>query len=220
MPIIPGRCSWTWDEWQNVEVDILPPRRGPLVWGFDPGGSSAFSAIAAYWVGSGRLEAVQHVGGVPDLATRSRADNVGRAYKAMEREGSLIVHPGRRRPSLPAVVRSAVALFGRPRLIVTDFFRMPELKDALDAARLRVEVVPRRTQWSHQTEDIRRAQSVIDEGRVAVERSVAWVNALSESRIQHGQGALHEAGDGLDCGQAEAGEDRPCIRPGVRAGRS
>ena len=39
--------------------------------------------------------------------------------------------------------------------------------------------------WSQATEDIRSAQKVIDEGRVAVARTVAWSHALGESRTEY-----------------------------------
>ena len=174
------------EEWTGIEADILPAARGPQLWGLDPGGSSAFTAVVVYWPATGRLEGHQVVGGVPDIRTRAKRDHVGKVYAAMQREGSLVVQPGRRRPSLVTVIREALQRYGRPRLVVTDFFRLPEVRDALDLARVRCEVVPRRTQWSHQTEDIRRAQAVVvEEGRVSVAQTVAWPTALGEARVEY-----------------------------------
>jgi len=181
------------EQWTAVEVDVLPERRGPLVWGLDPGGSSAFTALSSYHIGSGRLEGYQHVAGIPDLRSRARQDNVGRVYASMVREGTLHVQEGRRRPSLVTFIRDSLARFGKPDVIVTDAFRLPEVQDALDLARVRCQVVVRRTRWSDSTEDIRRAQEVIDEGRLAVARAVAWRYALGESRIEYDSGNMRLA---------------------------
>ena len=39
-----------------METDTLPPAEGPCAWGIDLGGTAAFSACAAYWPESGRLQ--------------------------------------------------------------------------------------------------------------------------------------------------------------------
>ena len=174
------------EDWTALEALKPPQLRSPVVWGCDPGGSSAFSAIAAYAPATGALEGLLTCGGVPSLRDRARHDHVGRVYDSMVREGSLIVQPGRRRPSLVQFIRDAVARFGKPRVIVTDFFRYPELADALDMARVRCEVVKRRSRYSEATEDIRRAQRLLlDDRRVVAPMSVAWSYSIGEARIVH-----------------------------------
>lgn len=173
-------------DWEAVECDALPARSGPTIWGCDPGGSSAFSAIVCYWPKTGRLEGLQCVGGRLSVRERAREDKAGRAYEAMAAEGSLIVQDGRRRPALGQFLRGARARFGsRPVAIVTDNHRFPELEDAVRLAGLGDLTVFRGSRWSEQTEDIRRAQKLIWERRVAVERNVAWSHAIGGSRIEH-----------------------------------
>ena len=159
------------------------------------------------------------VGGLPSLRDRSARDHVGGVYESMVREGSLIVQPGRRRPSLVQMVRDALARYGRPRVIICDYFRYPELADALDGARLRVEVVKRRMRYSEATEDIRRSQRLLlDEGRVVVPMSIAWdvQRRGGQARARRRQ---HAARYGCRGRPSPAGSYRLGERDGARIGR-
>ena len=175
------------EQWvEVVEADIPPKRRAPCVWGLDPGGASAFSAMACYSASTGLLEGFQAVGGVPSLTVRAKHDQAGKLYAGMEREGSLVVYPGRERPAIITFLQEGLRRYGRPRLIVSDHHRAPEVRDALRLARLRVELVVRHTQpGPNSTEDIRRAQKLLlDERRVHVARNIAWPASIGESRLE------------------------------------
>lgn len=75
------------EEWQ--------PRGGPCFVGVDLGGSTSMSAAVAFWPETGRVEARGAFAGEPDLPKRGELDGVGGIYERMEREGDLMVTPGR-----------------------------------------------------------------------------------------------------------------------------
>ena len=81
------------------EREELPPRTGPCAVGFDVGGSSSLTALAAFWPSTGRLECWAAVGDIPSLIDRGRADGVGGLYEQMERRGELQTYPGRVTPA-------------------------------------------------------------------------------------------------------------------------
>ena len=68
------------DDWRACETDLLPPRQGPCVVGFDLGGSSSLTALAVLWPETGRMEAWAACGDNPPLLERSRGDGVGDLY--------------------------------------------------------------------------------------------------------------------------------------------
>lgn len=69
--------------WREVERGTLPPAEGPCAWGVDLGGTAAFSAVAAYWPKTGRLEGFMACGTDPALTERERRDSVAGRYQAM-----------------------------------------------------------------------------------------------------------------------------------------
>ena len=101
-------------EWRKCErkPEDLPPRAGDCVIGFDIGGSSSLTALAAFWPATGRLEAWAGVGDTPDLLERSRADGVGGIYVDMERRGELKTYPGRITPVVEFLTDCADRLLG------------------------------------------------------------------------------------------------------------
>ena len=171
------------EAWERCEADTLPDRRGPYVLGVDLGQSGALTAAAAYWPGSGRLEAVACVGGVPDLRARGRRDNVGGLYVDMARRGELLVHVGLRVPDYGEFVRQVVERWGVPSVIVGDRYKEAEWRDALDAARMpRRPLVIRGQGWKDGGEDVRRFRRAVARDRVAAPRSLLIRAALSEAR--------------------------------------
>ena len=73
--------------WRACETDALPARDGPVALGIDLGGVAAFSAAAAYWPRTGRLEGFVACGNDPPLAQRALADGVSGIYEAMRDAG-------------------------------------------------------------------------------------------------------------------------------------
>ena len=60
------------DAWKEAEVVELPPAKGRYSLGLDLGGVAAFSAAAAYWPDTGRLEGFQCCGGDPTCRSGKR----------------------------------------------------------------------------------------------------------------------------------------------------
>ena len=98
LPGSPGSemvCSLA--EWSKcvVTADELPERTGSCVVGFDLGGSSSMTALAAIWP-NGRCESWAAFPGNPTLQARARAD--GARYGLMQSRGELKVYAGRITP--------------------------------------------------------------------------------------------------------------------------
>ena len=161
------------EAWKRCETDALPARTGPYVLGLDLGQSGALTAAAAYWPVTGRLEAVACVGGIPDLRVRGRRDNVGGLYETMARRGELLVHAGLRVPDYGEFVRQVVDRWGAPSAIVADRYKEAELRDALDAGRMRrgLPLVTRGQGWRDGGEDVRRFRRGVLQDRVKPRRA-------------------------------------------------
>ena len=87
------------DDWQKCIDAGDAPREGPCCIGIDTGLIDSFTAVAAYWPESGRLEVFAGIGDSPDLATRGEADGVGMEYVQMRTRGEIMVWPGRKAPA-------------------------------------------------------------------------------------------------------------------------
>ena len=172
------------EAWTRCEVDVLPDRAGPYVLGLDIGSGGSMTAAAAYWPVTGRLETLAVLGGIPDLADRGRRDNVGSLYLDMARRGELLVHAGLRVPDYGAFVGEIVARWGVPSVIVADRYKEPELRDALDAGRMRrgLALVTRGQGWRDGAEDVRRFRRAVLRERVAAPRSLLLRSAIAEAR--------------------------------------
>ena len=58
------------------------------------------------------------IGGVPSLAERGRADNVGPLYRKMADRGELLVSEGRKTPDVEGFIEAVVERWGVPGAIV------------------------------------------------------------------------------------------------------
>ena len=123
------------ETWRGVEVDELPPREGPCAWGIDLGGTAAFSACAAFWPRTGRLEGFVSCGSEPSLPERSLRDGVPGVYERMQRDGELVLLGGRVVP-VGLFLSEALSRFGRPQAIAADRWRQGELEDGVREARV------------------------------------------------------------------------------------
>ena len=85
-------------EWTACEKESLPPRQGGCVVGFDIGGSSSMTALAAFWPATGRMEVWGAFPDNPDLMERGRGDAVGNLYEQMAARGELRTYRGRVTP--------------------------------------------------------------------------------------------------------------------------
>ena len=92
----------TWDketvvpaeDWEEVHVDTLPERKGPVFVGIDLGTGNSMSAIAFYWPECGRLEVTGAFPEKPTLLEHGRMDGVNERYQTMFERGELLVYPG------------------------------------------------------------------------------------------------------------------------------
>ena len=172
----------TADLWRQIEGDA--EMVGPCVWGIDLGSSVAQSAVAAYWPRTGALAVVAAFPTVPSLEERGRRDGVGGLYRQCEREGTLLTL-GRRTSDVAALLREALARFGRPRVVVADRWRRSELVDGLESAKVpRAEVVTRGMGFRDGGEDVSRFVRACADGLVVPSRSLLMRSAMSVARTQ------------------------------------
>ena len=172
------------EAWARCEVDVLPPRRGPMVLALDIGSSGSMTAACAYWPLTRRLEGLAVVGGIPDLRARGRTDSVGGLYVAMARRGELLVQPGRRVPNYGDFLREVVSRWGQPSTVCADRYKAAEMRDALDDGGVRrgLPLELRGQGFRDGAEDVRRFRRAVLEDRVVVAKSLLLRSAFSEAK--------------------------------------
>ena len=142
----------TTDDWERTLDRRVARRVGLPVVGIDLGGGRSWSAAVAMWQ-SGRVEAVAVAPGVPDLAAQEKRDLVPKGlYETLAESGVLRIADGLRVPPPALLWEAARDLWGGAFAIVCDRFRAAELADATAGE---VPIIPRVTQWSQSSEDIR-----------------------------------------------------------------
>ena len=185
--------------WQKIETDTLPPRDGPFALGIDLGGTAAFSAVAAFWPRTGRLEGFVACGAQPPLAERARADGVPGVYPQMARLGEL-VEMGSRVVPVGRLLAEAIQRYGQPQAIAADRWRQGELADGVrEAGLLLPEPTWRGQGWRDGSQDVRLFRAAVLEGQVAAPVSLAMRAAFAEARVVADSAAnekLAKAGEG------------------------
>ena len=175
-------------------VSAMPPRVGDCWIGADVGGAVSFSAAAAFWPESGRIELYAGVGGIPDPLTRSRADGMGGMYPEMVKRGELWIYDGQRETPLVDFVGDLVRRLEGATVagMVADEYRAPRLRDALVkagyddwAARLRVRPV----RWLTGHADVIAFQGAIIGQRVAFPENVMMPAAIRDSKLVYDNNA-------------------------------
>jgi len=169
-----------------VSADELPERDGRVCVGFDLGGSSSMTALAALWPGTGRLELWAAFPDTPKLATRAEVDNA--PYEQMRERGELALYSGRVTPVGDFLKDCAARLAGE-RIIAAgaDRYRKAEARQALESARLRWPMVWRGTgahakaDGSH---DVRAFQRRVLSGGFRASESLLMASAIKESSIR------------------------------------
>ena len=170
------------DSWRSVEVESLPPRDGPMSLGLDLGGTAAFSAAAAWWPRTGRLEGFVSCGNLPKLSERALADGLPGVYEAMRAAHELVQLGGRVVPVGPFLAE-AVRRFGRPQALAADRWRAGELEDGVRDAGLNLPEPTWRGQgWRDGGVDVRLFRGAVLEGRVSAPVSLAMRAALAEAK--------------------------------------
>ena len=151
-------------QWQAVLRRPVPERTARPVCGLDMGEGRAWCAAVAIWR-SGRTEAIAVAPGLPDVDQQERRDRVPRGtYSRLLNDGTLSTADGLHMPTARQVVDRIMPW--RPTVIVCDYFRLP---DVVDAVKGRARVVSRRPLWSNAAEDVRAARKMALDGPLAVE---------------------------------------------------
>ena len=121
----------TVQDWERIVERKAPERDGRPIVGVDLGGGRAWSAAVAVW-GNGRVECKAVAPGIPDLDEQERRDRVPLGtYSKLYDLGQLEVAEGLRVQPVLQVWEAIRQRWGRPKLIVCDRFRLPELQDAI-----------------------------------------------------------------------------------------
>ena len=203
-------------DWGRIENLPTNDRRGELIWGVDLASGAAMTAVAAYWLRSGRLEAIACFPEIPDLKARAKSDGAGNDYERMYERGEL-VRIGERAVDIGAFFRHAIEYFGqRPHVVVGDRFKVRDLRQGLiDAGmRNRCHWIPRGMGWRDGGEDVSHFRQACAEGHVRPVQSVLMRAAMANARVAldtAGNAKLAKSGDGLTVGvRAARARDDAC----------
>ena len=166
----------TVEDWDRLKAREVPDRQGAPIVAVDLGAGRAWSAAVAIWQG-GRVEALAVAPGIPGLDEQERRDRVpSGTYRTLAQSGllgiaaDLEVQP-------PSMLWDAVReRWGVPASVVCDFFRLPDLRDAVKGA---CPIEPRRSRWSEASADIRALRSYAKDGPLAVAESDRMLLAAS-----------------------------------------
>ena len=181
-------------------ADDLPPRDGECTVGFDLGGSSSMTALAAVWPRTGRMECWGAFPATPSLADRGTADGAGNTYLRMESRGELKIYAGRITPVGEFLKDCGERLAGERVLVAgADRFRRAEATQALESANLRWPM-----EWRGQgasakadgSHDVRSAQRAVLSRKLRTTQSLLLETSIKESVIRRdgaGNPALDKA---------------------------
>ena len=171
------------DDYQLMADREVPEPDGAAIVGIDLGHSRAFSAAVAVWA-SGRIDAVAVCPGIPSVPELEKRDHVPSGmYQRLVDDGQLLVADNLRVVPPEILWDAIVDRWGFPALIVSDRFRVNELRDVLGPS---VPIEPRVTQWSSSSEDIRALRKHVKDGPFALVpgASELMITSLSKTRVQ------------------------------------
>ena len=181
-------------------ADDLPPRDGECTVGFDLGGSSSMTALAAVWPRTGRAEVWGAFPDTPSLADRGTADGAGNTYLRMEERNELKTYAGRLVP-VGAFLKDCAARLAGERVLVAgaDRFRKAEALQVIETAGLSWPMAWRgmgaaaKADGSH---DVRASQRAVLSRKLRTLQSLLLESAIKESVIRRdgaGNPALDKA---------------------------
>ena len=183
-----------------TSADDLPARDGEVVLGFDLGGSSSMTALAAVWPRTGRAEVWGAFPDTPSLADRGTADGCGSLYLRLEARAELKTYAGRICPVGEFLKDCAARLAGERVLVAgADRFRKAEALQVIETAGLSWPMAWRgmgassRADGSH---DVRAAQRAVLSRKLRTAQSLLLESAIKESVIRRdgaGNPALDKA---------------------------
>ena len=208
-PATPGsEMIFSLAEWQACVVaeEDMPPRTGACCVGFDLGGSSSMTALAAIWPENGRCEAWGAFPGTPALKERARVD--GARYELMERRNELKIYAGRITP-VSEFLRDCAARLAGERVLAAgaDRYRKAEAMQALDGADLRWPITWRGVGASAKADgshDVRSLQKLVLTRKLRTVENLLLDTAIAASVIRR-DGAGNPALDqGSKAGRIDA----------------
>ena len=137
------------------------------------------------------------------MRTRSTADGVGSLYEQCHRAGELIL-AGEHTSDIPELLRVALARFGRPSRLVCDRYRIGDLKEACEKAKIPItRIVERGMGFRDGSEDVRYFRRACLDGSVVPVRSLLLRSAMSAARTVSdpaGNAKLAKTGEGKRAG--------------------
>ena len=218
----------TASDWETIESRPVPERVGKPIVGVDLGGGRAWSSAVAVYP-NGRCEARAIAPGIPDIAEQERRDRVPPGqYATLYDRGQLEIAEGLRVQPPKMLWDMIQAAWGKPRLIVCDRYRLPELQDATQGG---VRLEPRVSRWSEAAFDIRSLRKFAKDGPLAVDEDsrLLLATSLSKATVKNDdQGVAPRSAKRRDnfCGNERRGHSRGMARDpmkwggGMRDGRT
>ena len=163
-----------------VEERTPPEREGRPFVGLDIGAGRAWSAAVALYP-NGRTEAIALAPGIPTLEEQEKRDRVpagmyGRLYDI----GKLEVAHGLRVQPVAQLWDMVLHEWGKPKLVICDRFKLPELQDVVKGCRIE----PRVTRWSEATADILALRKLVRDGPMAIDADSFLLIGASLSMTQ------------------------------------
>ena len=171
----------TVQDWRRVTEREVPDREGRPFVGVDLGGGRAWSAAVAWWP-SGRVECLGLTPGIPDIEAQEKRDRQpAGTYARLVESGHLRIADGLRVQPPKLLWEAIRETWGKPKLIICDRFRLPDMQDAVgNGAKIEARV----TQWSEASADIRALRRYALDGPLSVERESRRMLAVSLERAQ------------------------------------
>ena len=116
-----------WEASESVDT----PRTGPYVLGVDLSQNAAISSTkSAFWPESGALDCIGALPEEPGLAERGQRDGVADRYLRMQERGELY-RLGEYTVDVGQLLETGLNRWGKPGLIVSDYWRLSNLKQYL-----------------------------------------------------------------------------------------
>ena len=167
-------------ESESVEIDAL------YVLGIDLSGGHAQTGVSAVSMhpGPDGKHGVDAFAAWPTSANlKERSERDGVDYNVMVRDGDLLILPG---PSVAVdqVVGEAIARWGRPAVVVSDYFRITESRWCLEQLGYieKEDLIYRRAGWFDGAEDVRLFRRMVAEKSLAIRRSGLLRQSFASAR--------------------------------------